>query len=141
MGIQSREHGDGFLKADVVYQVKAEGRFAGCDDDLLQPFRRRMPQKEQLHPVVHRDGGQEDQGAAVVGHQAADHNRGDADRRHGEQPPDRELGILHAFSCLSTQVSFLKQHLDGVSLFVDSCKGSFVTNDGEVPDIPSDYSK
>lgn len=45
------------------------------------------------------------------------------------------------FSCLSTQVSFLKQHLDGVSLFVDSCKGSFVTNDGEVPDIPSDYSK
>ena len=44
-------------------------------------------------------------------------------------------------SCLSTQVSFLKQHLDGVSLFVDSCKGSFVTNDGEVPDIPSDYSK
>ena len=45
------------------------------------------------------------------------------------------------FSCLSTQVSFLKQHLDGVSLFVDSCKGSFVTNDGEIPDIPSDYSK
>lgn len=45
------------------------------------------------------------------------------------------------FSCLSTQVSFLKQHLDGVSLFVDSCKGSFVTNDGEVPDIPFDYSK
>ena len=39
------------------------------------------------------------------------------------------------FSCLSTQVSFLKQHL------VDSCKGSFVTNDGEVPDIPSGYSK
>ena len=31
--------------------------------------------------------------------------------------------------------------LDGVSLFVDSCKGSFVTNDGEVPDIPFDYSK
>ena len=45
------------------------------------------------------------------------------------------------FSCLSTQVSFLKQHLDGVSLFVDSCKGSFVTNDGEIPDIPSEYSK
>ena len=45
------------------------------------------------------------------------------------------------FSCLSTQVSFLKQHLDGVSLFLDSCKGSFVTNDGEIPDIPSDYSK
>ena len=45
------------------------------------------------------------------------------------------------FSCLSTQVFFLKQHLDGVSLFVDSCKGSFVTNVGEVPDIPSDYSK
>ena len=22
-----------------------------------------------------------------------------------------------------------------------SCKGSFVTNDGEIPDIPSDYSK
>ena len=38
MGIQSRKHGDGFLKADVVYQVKAEGRSAGCDDDLLQPF-------------------------------------------------------------------------------------------------------
>lgn len=33
------------------------------------------------------------------------------------------------FSCLST------------SLFLDSCKGSFVTNDGEIPDIPSDYSK
>lgn len=27
------------------------------------------------------------------------------------------------------------------SLFLDSCKGSFVTNDGEVPDIPSEYSK
>ena len=31
-----------------------------------------------------------------MGHQAADHNGGNTDRRHGEQPPDRELGILHA---------------------------------------------
>ncbi len=45
------------------------------------------------------------------------------------------------FSCLSTHVSFLKQHLDSISLFVDSCKGGFITNDGEIPSIPSEYSK
>jgi len=54
-----------------------------------------------------------------------------------------EQGLVDCwFDCLSAQVSFLKQHLDGVSLFVDSCKGSgFIVNDGEVPEIPVEYAK
>lgn len=36
---------------------------------------------------------------------------------------------------------FMGYCMSVISAIEDSCKGSFVTNDGEVPDIPSDYSK